>query len=583
MEFQAVYHKTSEQMSYALNENDLAVNIKTGYDVEKVYIHYGDPFESGILGGSETWTGKREEICYKKRLKYQIWWTTTLRPAYKRCKYYFELQTKDETWYYFEDGFVTKEQMMLEGKMLQCFTVPWMNPADVNRTPGWVNDTVWYQIFPDRFCNGTPKKNTTDIKPWRKGPVTNEERFGGNLSGMIQKLPYLEDLGITGIYLNPVFEADSNHKYDTKDYQKIDPCFGDEEEFHTFVELAHKRGIRVMLDGVFNHCGSQFAPWLDVLEKGPKSEYYSWFMINEWPFDQKKYDTRDGSFYSFAFFSGMPKLNTNNDKVIEYIADVCTYWIEEHDVDGIRFDVGNEVSHKFLKRIRERLKAVKPDVYLLGEIWHDASQWLLGDEYDSVMNYPLTGSINDFFLDESLGKEDFECMINRCYTMYMQQNNNVIFNLLDSHDTDRLMNRAKDMDVFFQQLAVLFTMPGSPCIYYGTEIAMEGAHDPDCRRCMPWDELDMPENQARICDMKQMIKLRRSEETFRSLHFHFPNEIAEKRCVEYIKLAEDGSKTEVILNCCGKEIAVEEKGEVLYARKYSDGVLGKNGTLIRRI
>lgn len=583
MEFQAVYHKTSEQMSYALNENDLAVNLKTGYDVEKVYIHYGDPFESGILGGSETWTGKREQIYYKKRLKYQIWWTTTLRPAYKRCKYYFELQTKDETWYYFEDGFVTKEQMLLDGKMLQCFTVPWMNPADVNRTPDWVNDTIWYQIFPDRFCNGTPKKNTADIKPWRKGPVTNEERFGGNLSGMIQKLPYLEDLGITGIYLNPVFEADSNHKYDTKDYQKIDPCFGDEEEFHTFVELAHKKGIKVMLDGVFNHCGSQFAPWLDVLKKGPKSEYYSWFMINEWPFDQKKYDTRDGSFYSFAFFSGMPKLNTNNDKVIEYIADVCTYWIEEHDVDGIRFDVGNEVSHKFLKRIRERLKAVKPDVYLLGEIWHDASQWLLGDEYDSVMNYPLTGSINDFFLDESLGKEDFECMINRCYTMYMQQNNNVIFNLLDSHDTDRLMNRAKDMDVFFQQLAVLFTMPGSPCIYYGTEIAMEGEHDPDCRRCMPWDELEMPENQARIHDMKQLIKLRRSENTFRSLHFHFPNEIAERRCVEYIKLAEDGSKTEVILNCCGKEIVVEEKGKVLYARKYSDGVLGKNGTLIRRV
>lgn len=583
MEFQAVYHKTSEQMSYALNENELAVNLKTGYDVEKVYIHYGDPFEAGILGGSETWTGKREEICYKKRLKYQIWWTTTLRPEYKRCKYYFELHTRDEVWYYFEDGFVTKEQLMLDGKMLQCFTVPWMNPADVNLTPSWVNDTVWYQIFPDRFCNGTPEQNMPDIKPWRTGPVTNEERFGGNLSGMIQKLPYLQDLGITGIYLNPIFEADSNHKYDTKDYQKIDPAFGDEALFHSFVEKAHEKGIRVMLDGVFNHCGSQFAPWLDVLEKGPESEYYSWFMINEWPFDQGKYDTRDGSFYSFAFYSAMPKLNTNNDDVIAYIADVCSYWVKEHDVDGIRFDVGNEVSHKFLKRIRERLKAVKPEVYLLGEIWHDASQWLLGDEYDSVMNYPLTGSINDFFLDESLGKEDFEYMINRCYTMYMQQNNNVIFNLLDSHDTDRLINRTKDMDIFFQQLAVLFSMPGSPCIYYGTEVALEGSHDPDCRRCMPWDELKLPENQAKIRDLKQLIRLRRSEDTFKSLHFHFPNLISEKRCVEYIKLSEDGDKTEILLNCCGKEIAVEQKGEILYSRRYEGGILGKNGTLIRRI
>ena len=160
--------------------------------------------------------------------------------------------------------------------------------------------------------------------------------------------------------------------------------------------------------------------------------------------------------------------------------------------------------------MRERLRALKPDLYLLGEIWHDASQWLMGDEYDSVMNYPLLSGIHDFFLDKSMDKAEFEYMVNRCYTMYMQQNNNVMFNLLDSHDTERLMNRFHDLDMFYQQLAVLFTMPGSACIYYGTEIAMEGGHDPDCRRPMPWHELSSPENQEKTAAMRSLIEMRRA-------------------------------------------------------------------------
>ena len=226
MEFTGVYHKTSEQMSYALNDKELVVNLKTGYDVKQVFIIHGDPYDAGILGGNEKWSGTREEIVYKKRLPHQIWWTTTLVPPYKRCKYYFELHTDDEVWYYFEDGFLTEEQVNMEGRLLQYFIVPWMNPADVNRTPEWVNDTVWYQIFPDRFCNGCPENDGGDVLPWQTGPVTNAEKYGGDLQGIRQKLPYLEELGITGIYLNPIMEADSTHKYDTKDYTRIDPQFG---------------------------------------------------------------------------------------------------------------------------------------------------------------------------------------------------------------------------------------------------------------------------------------------------------------------------------------------------------------------
>ena len=583
MEFTGVYHKTSEQMSYALNEDELVINLKTGYDVKRVFIHYGDPFEAGILGGNEKWTGKREEIVYKKRLPHQIWWTTTLVPPYKRCKYYFELHTEDQVWYYLEDGFLTEEQINLEGRMLQCFIVPWMNPADVNRTPEWVNDTVWYQIFPDRFCNGTPEKMDPAITPWQTGKVTNKERYGGNLEGIRKKLPYLRELGITGIYLNPIMEAESNHKYDTTDYTRIDPAFGDDRVMRALCREAHENGIRIMVDAVFNHCGRKFGPWLDVQEKGRDSAYADWFMIHDWENLNRNADTRDGRFFSFAFADGMPKLNTNNEEVISYFCKVCEDWVKKYDIDGIRFDVGNEVSHRFLKRIREHLKTLKPDIYLLGEIWHDASQWLQGDEYDSVMNYPLLSGIHDFFLDESLGKKEFEYMVNRCYTMYMQQNNNVMFNLLDSHDTERLMNRFHDLDLFYQQLAVLFTLPGSPCIYYGTEIAMEGGFDPDCRRCMPWDEIDSEENRKRISEMKKLIHMRRTEEACRSLHFHFPDQYENRRCVEYIKLDAQNRKLEVVLNCSGEEVETEPGGDILFSRNYRDNILGPKGTLIRKI
>ena len=265
MDFNAVYHQASDNYCYPLNEDELIINIKTGYDVESVSIIQGDPFAAGILGGGEHWDGAEEAIIYKKRLKNQIWWTTTVRPEFKRLKYYFKLQTAEESWFFFEDGFVSDEQMHLEGRSRQCFVFPWMNPCDVPRTPAWVNDTVWYQIFPDRFCNGDHSIDPDNVVPWRDhGSVTNEECFGGDLAGITSKLDYLQNLGINGLYLTPINESPSNHKYDTTDYTKIDPRFGDEETLIHLVGEAHKRGIRVMLDGVFNHCGYYFAPWQDV-------------------------------------------------------------------------------------------------------------------------------------------------------------------------------------------------------------------------------------------------------------------------------------------------------------------------------
>lgn len=584
MDFNAVYHRANDNYCYPLNEDELVINIKTGYDVKYVNLVQGDPFKSGILGGSESWSGEAVNIPFKKRLKNQLWWTTTMRPQFKRLKYYFELITETEKWYYFEDGCLSEEQMWMEGRSHQCFVFPWMNPADIPVTPSWVNDTIWYQIFPERFCNADPSINPEGTLPWRnKGSVRNDEFFGGDLQGIISKLDYLKELGISGLYLTPINESPSSHKYDTTDYRRIDPHFGSEETFRTLVEEAHKRQMKIMVDGVFNHCGSQFAPWQDVCRKGPESEYYDWFMINDWPFDQNGNAAQAGQYYSFAFYDSMPKLNTNNPRVREYLLEVCQMWVREYDVDGLRLDVANEISHVFCKQLRTRMKEIKPQLYILGEIWHDAMPWLRGDEFDAVMNYPLGESIKDFWIDKSLRNEDFEYTINRCYTGYMQQTNDVLFNLLDSHDTKRLRSDVKNLDEYFQQLAVLFAMPGSPCIFYGTEIAMEGSYDPDCRRCMPWEEIEAGKYKERMEIVKSLIHLRQEEPLLRNRNFHFPNRINRPRVIEFMKVAWEKGYVEVIINCEEEDVEVAMEGTILFKRHYIDNILLKNGILIRKI
>lgn len=583
MEFNGVYHRANDNYCYALDENRLIINIMTGYDVKEVNIYQGDPFKSGILGGGESWDGDKVNIAFKKRLKNQIWWTTTVEPEYKRLKYYFELITDTEKWYYFEDGFLSEEQMHLEGRSRQCFVMPWMNSSDIAVTPAWVNDTVWYQIYPERFCNGDESLNPENTLPWREeGKVKNSEFFGGDIPGIIKKLDYLQELGITGIYLTPINESPSSHKYDTTDYLKIDPHFGTEKDFKELVEKAHEKGIRIMVDCVFNHSGRNFAPWQDVVEKGPESEYYDWFIINEWPFNHKGGAAKKKQYYTFAFFDDMPKLNTNNEVVRRYFIDVCRKWVKDYGIDGLRFDVANEVSHTFLKELHSEMKAINPDIYLLGEIWHNAMGWLRGDEFDAVMNYPLGQSIKDFWIDSSLTGEDFEYTVNRCYTGYMQQTNDVLFNLLDSHDTKRLRSEVHSLDEFYQQLAVLFAMPGSPCIYYGTEIAMEGGHDPDCRRCMPWKKIEAGEFDDRINVIKQLIALRKNEKLLQSRNFHFPAEYENPRVIHFTKVGWVDNFIDVLINCSEEAIPVSDGGEILFERHFSDGKLLKNGILFRK-
>jgi glycosidase len=483
-----------------------------------------------------------------------------------------------------EDRFYSpKEYLTYKGRR-QLFTFPWMNSSDIIKTPRWVNDTIWYQIFVDRFCNGNPDINPKDVLPWRSPDkqVKYLDYFGGDIAGITSKLDYLQDLGVTGLYLTPICKSKSNHKYDTISYTMIDPAFGTDEDMAYMVSQAHNRGIRVMMDGVFNHSGILFKPWRDVVKNGPDSKYYDWFMINSWPFKNKGYSSnaRNGNYYTFAFSDNMPKLNTNNPKVIKYILKVVTSWVNKYDIDGLRLDVAGEISHTLCKELNKTLKAMKPDFYILGEMWHDSMTWLRGDEFDSVMNYPFGDSINDFWADNSKTSMDFEFAINRCYSMYTEQTNNVLFNLLDSHDTIRLISKLKDVYTFYQQLTVLFTMPGTVCIYYGTEVALEGSFDPDCRRCMPWDKINKGDYYKQISIMKSLIKLRKNHSCLRGNNYSFVNISENNRIICYHRY-DDEEKICVILNCSHEDYAINiNKNNVLFSLGYSEQRLGAKGVIV---
>lgn len=571
MNFAAVFHRAQTPWSYALNADELVLRLQTGPEVERVFLHWGDPFEAGILGGAERWHGQRRELTDPQPLAHALWWTAVIRPPYKRCRYHFELHSGGQVWLYGEDGFCTPDRQ--DGTHPAGFYQPWMNPADIPAPPAWVRDTVWYQIFPDRFCRSKGSANQT---PWREGPVTNRERFGGDLPGICEKLDYLASLGVSGLYLNPIFAADSVHRYDTRDYTRVDPALGTNADLKQLVEQAHARGIRVMLDAVFNHCGPHFAPWRDVMENGPGSPYWDWFMVSRWPPEAVPGSTRDGRYFSFAFAADMPKLNTNNPAVTDYCGTLCESWVRDYGVDGIRFDVGNEISHRMLKELRRRVRAIRPDIYLLGEIWHDASPWLEGDEYDAVMNYPLQQAVKDFFADSARTAGDLAEQLYRCLHLYRRQTTDVLFNLMDSHDTDRLFTRSGSEDAFFQQLALLFTLPGSPCIYYGTEVALPGGHDPDCRRCMPWDKMDTPENQARIRQLQRLITLRR---TLPELRDGMPvfRQAPGARQVWYCR-----GRVEVLLNAGNTPWELCPEKEVLFERSLTGNRLAPGGICIRR-
>jgi glycosidase len=599
-----IYHHCGDTWCYAVDGHTLHIRIRTAADdIDRVELVSADPFEMKRDVAGHYWASETGEMTKAGTNGVHDFWEIFVTLPYNRLKYWFLLHDGNQAWEFGEKGLV---ETVDRHNYWNTFIFPYLHESEVFRAPDWVAKTVWYQIFPERFNNGNPALNPPGTRDWQTGPVKNEEFYGGDLSGIVEKLDHIASLGFNGIYLTPIFESPSAHKYDTTDYLKIDPAFGDEADLRRLADECHRRGIRIILDAVFNHSGRQFAPWLDVLKNGEKSHYREWFVIDRFPLfpettdrataDQNSttmaaiegsaadkttanangtpacetrgraayglreianqqtatantsrladkpaahacgqpaheneptgcgtpgqtitgtrtptgdqltltdeaalqdetaasrriHDSHDAGFHTFAFSTGMPKLNTSNPETREYLLTVAEHYIREFDIDGWRLDVANEIPHDFWRAFRSRVKALKSDAFIVGEIWHNSMEWLKGDQYDAVMNYHFGQAIENF-LTRSDEIPDARALADRMTTLEFMYPAPVIragFNLLDSHDTMRLLDRLGGNLAAARQAWLLFALlPGAPCFYYGSEFALPGGADPDCRRCMPW-------------------------------------------------------------------------------------------------
>lgn len=439
---------------------------------------------------------KADAICFARDSRFSyLKCRITEDEAVKYISYYFELAKGNEKRYLSANG--TSSSQPAEGFFEYLYT----NENDIYEVPEWLSGTIVYQIFPERFCNGSKANDPKDVQPWNSKP-TRENFMGGDIKGIISKLDYLSELSIDAIYLNPMFKSPSNHKYDTVDYHEIDPAFGSMEEFMKLVEECHKRGIKVILDGVFNHCGYYFAPFQDVLKNGEQSEYKDWFFIEKFPVE-----TDPPNYECVGYYKWMPKMRFSNPDVRNFFLDVGAYWLEQAGIDGWRLDVSDEVDFTFWQEFRRRIKDVKKDAVLLGETWKDGRDLMRGDQMDSVMNYLFRSAVVDFIARDVLDAAGFDDRIQKMRATYAAQALPVLYNLIGSHDTDRFLTLCNG-NVKKLKLAAAFQMAfsGMPAIYYGDEIGMDGYNDPDCRKAMQWDDI----NEDLLDYYKQMISIRKS-------------------------------------------------------------------------
>ncbi|MFO3789721.1 glycoside hydrolase family 13 protein [Bacillus mojavensis] len=501
MEYAAIHHQPFSSDAYSYDGRTVHIKIRTKKgDADHIRLIWGDPYEYN----DGRWAANEHPMRKIAATDMHDYWFAEVVPPFRRLQYAFVVTDHHEDIFFGSSGVCPYNEKTLE-TIHYYFKLPFVHEADTFQAPEWAKSTVWYQIFPERFANGREDLSPENVLPWgSKDPDVNDF-FGGDLQGIVDKLDYVEDLGVNGIYLTPIFSAPSNHKYDTLDYYSIDSHFGDPELFRTLVSQIHQRGMRIMLDAVFNHIGSASPQWQDVVKNGAQSRYKDWFHIHSFPVTEGNYDT-------FAFTPDMPKLHTANPEVQRYLLDIALYWIREFDIDGWRLDVANEVDHAFWKTFKQAVSAEKPDIYILGEIWHSSEPWLRGDEFHAVMNYPFTEPMIEYFADRTIPASRMTHRLNAHLMNGMKQVNEVMFNLLDSHDTKRLLTRCRNDEKKARALlAFMFAQTGSPCIYYGTEIGLDGENDPLCRKCMVWDK--EKQNQEMHTFMKRLIALRKQEST----------------------------------------------------------------------
>jgi len=493
----AVFHVLDTPYAYGKDKDTLIVRVRVARnDIKKCYIHYKDRYD---------WENsyRKKEMVIVAETELFTYYQVEVSVFRNRYRYYFEfIDNNDESFEYNERGFVNKN---FKYNDMNSFQFPYIAEEDLYEEEKWLQESIIYQIFPDRFCNGDNSKNIEGTLSWGKGKVNTKSMYGGDLRGVIEKLSYLKELGVNLIYLTPVFKSTTNHKYNTKDYFDIDPQFGTINEARELVEKAHNNGIKIIFDAVFNHSGSDFFAFKDLIKNQQQSKYKEWYFIDSWPVSQAK-----DKYYTFANgCENMPKLNTNNEEVKEYLLSVGEYWIKEIGIDGWRLDVCDEVGHEFWREFRKRIKKANKNTIIIGEIMHEANSFLKGDQLDGIMNYPFKNAIIDFFGKNIINAREFLDIMAENRVLYMDSIIRQMWNLIGSHDTKRIYNECEgNINKIKLAIAYQFLYIGVPYIYYGDEIGLDGEDDPDNRKCMIWDEEN--QNKDLLNFYKMMIKLRKA-------------------------------------------------------------------------
>ena len=566
MQEASLRHRPESEDCFLIDKNHLRLRFHTAKDdVQKVIVHYLDRYY-------DLKTAQKQEMTKIGSGQVADYYMTTLELPLHRCQYTFEVVGQDDSHIIYGDRGIREYNDSNLYDYGQFFKVPYFHEIDMAKTPAWVKETVWYQIFPERFNNGDKNNDPVGTKPWNSADHPGrEDYYGGDLQGVLDKLDYLQELGINGLYFCPIFKASSNHKYDTIDYLEIDPDFGDKKLFKKLVDEAHKRGMHVMLDAVFNHLGDQSKEWQDVVKHGRDSKYFDWFHINYLPVTPFK-DPSKGEemppYDTFAFEPHMPKLNTANEEVQKYLLNIATYWAKEFHIDAWRLDVANEVDHHFWKKFHVKLMEINPNFYIVGEVWHSSQPWLNGDEFTGVMNYPYTQQIEDHFLTGKISAKMLTQVLFDQLMLYRDCVNSGMLNMLDSHDTARLLTLAdENQDKALNALAFELMQPGSPSIYYGTEMAMTGGNDPDCRKPMDWTKT----GNAYWQKVHALIVFRRKYASVLS-----QSDI--KLAVEDDLIVVKHGRITAYFNTTNYEIKIDKKASV--SNGYQNGVLSPNGYIL---
>ena len=414
-------------------------------------------------------------------------------------KYAFKLNDTDgKTWWLNSLGI--QDVFTLEGS----YEILQINDTDIISVPDWAKGCIYYQIFPERFARGTEIRK--DLADWDSVP-TRDNYMGGTLPGICDKISYLRDLGVECIYLNPIFLADFNHKYATTDYFQIDPLFGTEQDLISLVDIAHRNGIKIILDGVFNHVGIHFAPFEDLVRNGEDSQYREWFYPKRFPIENTP-----ECYECVGDYPYMPRLNGANSDVRKYVRDVLLYWLDHAHIDGWRFDVADELDRHAVTWWREEVKKKYPDAVLLCETWGDASNMLGPDGFDCAMNYLFRDAMIDYFAHGSITESIFSNRLMNMLMRYPDQMNMAMYNCLGSHDTARFLTECGNEEWRLKQaMAFQMLFLGSPAIYYGDELGMTGENDPGCRGGMIWEHPD----QNLLTWEKELVQVRKEHESIR--------------------------------------------------------------------